>query len=105
MLSLFLELFGLLFGVNLNYRYDFIVFSHHGLYAALDAKLLEECLLHGSQDVCGEFRVFTLWCSTFCLLVEMRVMVGFGIVSMILGWVIFDCYNGWVVVVRGLVRH
>lgn len=102
MLSLFLELFGLFFRVYLNDRYDFIVFSHHGLYAALDAKLLEKCLLHGSQRVSGEFRVFTLW--VHLLFVEMRVRVRFGVVSM-LCWVIFNCYNGWVVVVRGLVRH
>lgn len=102
MLSLFLELFGLFFRVYLNDRYDFIVFSHHGLYAALDAKLLEKCLLHGSQRVSGEFRVFTL--RVYLLFVEMRVRVRFGVVSM-LCWVIFNCYNGWVVVVRGLVRH
>jgi len=105
MLSLFLELFGLFFRVYLNDRYDFIVFSHHGLYAALDAKLLEKCLLHGSQGVSGEFRVFTLRDTTLGLFVEMRVRVRLGVVSKMLGWVIFYCYNGWVVVVRGLVRH
>jgi hypothetical protein len=104
MLSLFLELFGLLFGVYFDDRYDFIVFSHHGLGAALDPKLLEKCLLHGRQDVCGEFRVFAMRAHS-CLLMDMGVMVkvGFRIVVMMMLEVIFDCYNGRLVVVMRLV--
>lgn len=82
------------------------MFSNHGLSAALDPKLLEKSLLHRSQGVCGEFRVFALRGHS-CLLLNMVMMVGMGfrIVVMMMLEVIFDCYNGRLVVVMRLVRH
>jgi len=82
------------------------VFSNHGLSATLDPKLLEKCLLHRSQGVCREFRVFALRAHS-CLLMDMKVMVGVGfrIVVMMMLEVIFDCYNGRLVLVMRLVRH
>jgi hypothetical protein len=83
------------------------MFSHHGLNASLNPKLLEKRLLHGSEGIFGEFRVLVHMAQVLFVEIWVMMMIITMFILMFCLVFILHCYNGRLVIVMiwRLVRH